>query len=745
MSKLPGPAMRPPPPPNSSTLVKNLRFLELDKHTDWPSITIVSFSGNDSIQNQKTRVRGAEWILYKLFEIWDFRETQNKLRPFFPPFEPLQSLNLRAALFRCLNELKKTGILGREVILRKTMLDDCKGDKFVDVLVAFSTAVLRKVVEDDKTDGSITKRLALATKVTAHEAKSMLPLVVAHRASLTARLRRKSELKSTYLQLGQNLDSRATQLARRREQLKQKTESCAGKGGPKQSVQRLKEKVEAQCSGDPRWMEIIIHGDKHESDDPVLERSFQSVWSRAGDGTLEEIDIPGTQSLLQDLENRVSGQKARLQRWKEIREGLMNSRETLINIDRKNLRSERVEVLDQATQMPQSSTTESMERQTKAGGRPQIATRRSGGMIVGHHEKLTTTTQIEEADGHESKKHKLQKWTRRADNDYEATTQINARIQSSNDLKNTRVSPTPSNSPCRGKEQDILNKTASDRVRLFDRDAKPDVRATLSLQSPGKAMPKDAEKQIQASNLNHKGIDGDFGADSLQSRGSTGCLDQAHEQEELAGKILSSIINAEPSPMKPNKKPSLVERTRMSMAFAGQTNHDHANIIISPQVQICEEEDVTALEPVKEYDRRITLLERTRQSMALLPAASRGPLDSSRPRQSRTYPTNQFETPKKQQSSIDESEVSTPTQQIFSQDTDYASVFKSRPKIALSPITSPLRDFSVGYEDVGVEEALGQLIVDEQWDTSPLGKGMSIHAPDYLLTPPLELSSRVYY
>ena len=60
-----------------------------------------------------------------------------KLQPFFPPLEPLQSLNLRAALYRSLNELKKNGVLGRESVLRKTMLDECKGDKFYEILVMF--------------------------------------------------------------------------------------------------------------------------------------------------------------------------------------------------------------------------------------------------------------------------------------------------------------------------------------------------------------------------------------------------------------------------------------------------------------------------------------------------------------------------------------------------------------------------------------------------------------------------------
>ena len=144
-------ASQPPAPPSIARpslpqlFVANLRLLDLDQLSDWPSITSRSFSTRDSQQNQKQRIRSVEWALYRLFELWDPEETRDKLQPFFPPLEPLQSLNLRAALYRSLDQLKKNGILGRECMLRKTMLDECKGEKLMEILLLFSTAVLRKV------------------------------------------------------------------------------------------------------------------------------------------------------------------------------------------------------------------------------------------------------------------------------------------------------------------------------------------------------------------------------------------------------------------------------------------------------------------------------------------------------------------------------------------------------------------------------------------------------------------------
>ena len=63
-------------PTNADVLVKNLRLLDLDEEFDWPNVKCETFAANDSIQNQKSRVRAAEWILYKLFEILEPEETK---------------------------------------------------------------------------------------------------------------------------------------------------------------------------------------------------------------------------------------------------------------------------------------------------------------------------------------------------------------------------------------------------------------------------------------------------------------------------------------------------------------------------------------------------------------------------------------------------------------------------------------------------------------------------------------------
>lgn len=53
--------------------VTNLRLLDLDRRTDWPQITVQTFSAKSA--DQKQRIGAVEWALFRLFEIWDPQET----------------------------------------------------------------------------------------------------------------------------------------------------------------------------------------------------------------------------------------------------------------------------------------------------------------------------------------------------------------------------------------------------------------------------------------------------------------------------------------------------------------------------------------------------------------------------------------------------------------------------------------------------------------------------------------------
>ena len=65
--------LNPLPASDIKLFVTNLRLLDLDLRGDWPDITVQTFSAKNADQRQ--RIGGTEWALFRLFEIWDPSET----------------------------------------------------------------------------------------------------------------------------------------------------------------------------------------------------------------------------------------------------------------------------------------------------------------------------------------------------------------------------------------------------------------------------------------------------------------------------------------------------------------------------------------------------------------------------------------------------------------------------------------------------------------------------------------------
>jgi len=62
--------------------VTNLRLLDLDLCQDWPGITVQTFSAKNA--DQKQRIGGTEWALFRLFELWDPDDTAQVSRDHKP-------------------------------------------------------------------------------------------------------------------------------------------------------------------------------------------------------------------------------------------------------------------------------------------------------------------------------------------------------------------------------------------------------------------------------------------------------------------------------------------------------------------------------------------------------------------------------------------------------------------------------------------------------------------------------------
>ena len=162
------------------------------------------------------------------------------------------------------------------------------------------------------------------------------------------------------------------------------------------------------------------------------------------------------------------------------------------------------------------------------------------------------------------------------------------------------------------------------------------------------------------------------------------------------------LPESEPEPSRITARPSLAERTRISMAFRSRDDVGNGLLPDEPPLPLLLAEypssrvEATTAE-TNSLDERTSLAGRTRQSISLAPLAPSCPKGHSRTRSS-IYPVNQFDTPAvdARRSSIGVGSPPrngrrdvTPRESLFSPDAEYDSVFKPRPKVAMSPVGSP--------------------------------------------------------
>ncbi|KAI9795974.1 MAG: hypothetical protein M1835_004868 [Candelina submexicana] len=732
---------------NVALFVTNLRLLDLDLRGDWPGIDAHTFSTHNAQQNQKHRIRCVEWSLFRLFERWDAEDTRNKLQPFFPPLEPLQSLNLRAALFRCLSELKKNGILGRETVLRKTMLDECKGEKLEEVLLVFSTAVLRKVVVGKRIRGGdafISRRLATANSLSVHESESMIPLAIAHRASLTALLRKKRALRGRHEEFRALLELKQRRAIEENEQLRKVVDDRAKcPTALKEEVQSLRRQFRENWLGDSDWVDTIFDGDRHQ-DDLLLTTPLKEVCRHVINGGLLDLEMKKPRGLLEDLEQRLKEQQEWIATWKGFLDGLLKRRPAQATSVVPDDRQEPKQAEPGFTFTAHKSLLPPPKNTSKL---PQIVTsvdHTSVPSVSEEYERLIRAMKTELADVGKRKTRNDELW--RDDKTDEMDTEIEESGQAS-----TATSQFQHGAIRAGHQEPTA----------------PGDKEALSTMSYGGGTKEDARTQPPSTPLHQREfsndlsslartradgnpqLDEDINGNSPVSEGGDTKLRlkrptippifamsppstaakiasapnvDAEDQDKLAEDIIARVTNPEPSPA--TKRPTLLERTRMSMAFSS-TDDAHQTLPEGVSLRIEKKRTEAFHNATKITDPGATLLERTRQSMSLLPApAHRLQKPTNKPRKS-IFPTNQFETPQKQRPSRGAIKESTPEEDLFSQDADYASIFKSRPKIALSPTFSPMSEVKLPPLDSLMDSVDGNAEDhgngdDYTWGSSPL-------------------------
>lgn len=683
----------------------NVRLLDLDLRNDWPDITAVTFSTKDSQQNQKKRISCVEWVLYRLFLLWDEEETRNKLSPFFPPLEPLQSINLRAALFRCLDQVKKKGVLGRDTVLRKTMLDECKGERLEEVLSVFSTAVVKKLVLGEQNHHGHPIAVQLSTEDFSYmgERDVLAAINLVYRGVMSKDLR-KRELRAAQLEdFTKLLDLKDRQLVRREEKLK---ELRSARGDQEcvttEESGRLRAQLQKNWTGDNEWLQIILHGDARFEKLGILGKSYDEVWKNVTTGSITEADNATKRGLLDQLDARVKQQNHRLAKWQSFQKSLSEGK-----------------AAGKSPSRP-STTLHLRERGLDLN-------------LGGHESLLINQVSLGTAEAptlilSEEYSHLIAKLERDLD---QAGSTANSRRQMRalepesaesgdeiDDMKVSRQAVANSLSPSEVSmdDEDGWEATESDErsesgLTLTPQNGIKPFTRSKSYEStpPGSILEKDSQskdpiEERKAANGVKRRQDGNsistmppppkpVASEAVPTR----TLDP--DSEAMANEILSSVATTSPLPMKPKHRnaPNLAERTRMSMARLIRSDLDISDFSQEKPNAIPSSSKPT-IRVSEDGDPYSDLISRTRQSMSGFAAAQKK-AEADKRRSIKRAIKKERESgyfPPPFSADTEEDDGSEGWERVDRSgliegnvDADYESVFKSRPKIALSPAVSP--------------------------------------------------------
>ncbi|EMC93304.1 hypothetical protein BAUCODRAFT_45480, partial [Baudoinia panamericana UAMH 10762] len=718
-----------------SLFLTNLRLLNLDLLPEWPAITTNTLS---STGDARSRIRSVEFALYQLFRLYEPALTADKLQPFYPPLEPLQSINLRAALYRCLNDLKKNGVLGRKTVLRRSMLDDCQGSKLWELCLVFSAVVLKEVTlekkrthEQRRYGGPVAERLGLARDVSRSQAEGLLPMTLAHKAALGRVLDERCKKKEAYEQVWNALEDVEVDLERRRQKAEARAKSQPTVAEAKR-FKKLEEGLRKRWVGSKELLGTLIG--KHETVEEHL------LLTQPLENLINGAVLPNPQTNpLNALEHTARLQSERVRRWQSMHEELLSRRHAnrMKNVIEDSPNNVTVDLcfdkhknLNLRDPHPPPPHSIRMRSETHAA------------MSTKYDEILSTMRE----ELRQNRRRSISPGKRTVDasadkpNPHQRSPSLTA-VPVIRPTVTARVVPPRSRSyhqPKVESQRQPIPLKSEIFSPLKPRPVRTDSGSSPLSSSSILATPVD---ELCASSLGSNvqkqdGCHGDVDGGRLDSgiglpTNPPSSTQQASAQNGYATLAASDLhtgdtsVGGEATPSKDGHnfavpalpigrlaaaRPSLVERTRMSIALRSPEDAG-AGPLMSPTLTSAtfstlpdHDDDITTRgDGSVADDVGPTLLDRTRQSISQAPITSSAPA-SKKPVHSRTqssfqplsHSQNTATTARRSSAGTSPSKALglarrdiTPREQLFSPEAEYDSVFRARPKIKLSPVLSP--------------------------------------------------------
>ena len=395
---------------------------------------------------------------------------------------------------------------------------------------------------------------------------------------------------------------------------------------PKRTVDRVHEHVRANWEGDNQWVDIVVSGASGRSNFGILDGSFSDVWKHASQDALYSIRTRDTEDLLHDLEDRVHVQSSRLEKWKLMRESPSEAAETVTTAQ---------------PQAPHSSS--------EAWDSPRAP--------------RNPTSELREPKHSRPAESRIAKASRGGINDRRTTGGPMTRSKSERQCEIERP-PAALKTERKGRTYHLRSRTAE------------------NLKYP--ALHEETDAQLSP----FRGKD--------NSPSLVGHVDALGSGDQIEDTGHDPSLTKEPVRAVPESKPmlSLAERTRMSMARSSPLKRDPVAVSepLDSWTQIDmppSTKDVGAVAPLHTTVPFESLADRARQSMNLMTAKTPA---QKRPRKARTSSLNETRRAgagKYSQPAEDLTDTTWLEETLQNMDADYEAVFKSRPRVALSPVLSP--------------------------------------------------------
>ena len=195
-----------------------------------------------------------------------------------------------------------------------------------ELLTSFSTVVLKKVLASDpKATRSIAGQMSLEKQCAGRNSNSLLPLAIAHKSSLKSILEKKQKQREQYKRFSSMLERKEAELDLKFNAIIQKQEFLDTNVASEPTVERAAKVIELHWGSEPAWIDSVREGDGISIDDPILEKDFASIWPIVAQDSCESEVRNRSGGLLQDLAERVEAQQIRLRQWQAVREDIQQN------------------------------------------------------------------------------------------------------------------------------------------------------------------------------------------------------------------------------------------------------------------------------------------------------------------------------------------------------------------------------------------------------------------------------------